>query len=301
MSGGVTHFKLGVLTIVAMTAMLVAVVVLGLHRSGAPTVAYHTYFDESVQGLGTGSPVKFRGVRIGSVSSIAIAPGGRYVDVTYAVDAATARRLRIEAAPAEVRARLNTQGLTGVKFIDIDFFPGAPAQTLPFPPARRSIAAQPSLLKGVETAIDAVGRRVPALIESATAAVDKLQDILDDIDNAALPDRIASTIDATNNVVSDARAIVRPARALLANVDAAVGKAHAMFDRINGDQGLVARAGEAVKSVDRLGQRALGSTEQLDRTLRDIGDAAQALRDLLDELERAPDMIVKGRARSKGP
>jgi paraquat-inducible protein B len=299
-SVGITHFKLGLLTIVAIAAMLAAVVVLGLHRSGAPTVTYHTYFDESVQGLGTGSPVKFRGVLIGSVASISIAPDGRYVDVTYSLDDETARRLHIESPPAEVRARLNTQGLTGVKFIDIDFFPYAPVQTLPFSPAPRTIAAQPSLLKGVETAIDTVGQRVPDLIESATTAVAQLQHVLDDIDRAAIPQRIASMVDTAKGIVVDARRVVAPARALIANVDAAVTKAHTMFDRINGDQGLVAAAHEAIKTADNVGRRALGSTDEIDRTMRDIGEAAQALRDLLDELERDPDMIVKGRAKAKG-
>ncbi len=293
-SGGITHFKLGLLTIVSAVALLAAIVVLGLHHAGAPTVSYHSYFDESVQGLGTGSPVKFRGVKIGNVSSIKIAPDGRFVDVTYALDEATVRRLHIETAPADVRARLNTQGLTGVKFIDIDFFPHAPAQTLPFPPAPRTIAVQPSLLKGVETAIDAVGLRVPALIESATTAFDKLNDILDDTDRAEIPRRIAATIEAFNDIAAGARRLVR-------NVDAAVTKTHAALDRINGDQGLVASAHDAVKSVDRLGRRAIGSTEELDRTMRDVGEAAQALRELLDELERDPDMILKGRARAKGP
>jgi hypothetical protein len=40
-----------------------------------------TYFDESVQGLDVGSPVKFRGVTLGTVSTITVAPDRRHVEV----------------------------------------------------------------------------------------------------------------------------------------------------------------------------------------------------------------------------
>ena len=44
------------------------------------------------------------------------------------------------------------------------------------------------------------------------------------------------------------------------------------------------------------GQNANGTVEQLEETLRDVGDAAQAIRDLAETLERDPDMLLKGRS-----
>jgi paraquat-inducible protein B len=316
-TAGVTHFKLGLLTLAVFAALVTTLVVLGLHRSGAPAVTYHTYFDESVQGLGTGSPVKFRGVRIGNVSSISIAPDGRYVEVAFALDVDATRRLRITDRPVGLRTQLSTQGLTGVKFIDMDVIPDAPPQLLPFTPAPRTIPAQPSLLKGVETAIHVVGERVPSLLEQMSRAIGKLDHLLDDIDGADIPARLAATIDLATEIATHARRVfasidrarlpaalsdlVERAGQLVANVDAAATTAQATLDTLGGEHGLVARAHEAVTGIDTLSRRAIGSTEEFDRTMRDVAEAAQALRDLLDAIERDPDMLVKGRTRGRGP
>ena len=39
--------------------------------------------------------------------------------------------------------------------------------------------------------------------------------------------------------------------------------------------------------------------EEVDRTLRELGDAARAVHDLADTIQRQPDMLVKGRAKAK--
>jgi hypothetical protein len=57
---------------------------------------------------------------------------------------------------------------------------------------------------------------------------------------------------------------------------------------------------KALTSIDDVGKRTAGTTEELDQTVRDVGEAARALRDFLEVLEREPDMIFKGRARNQG-
>jgi paraquat-inducible protein B len=49
------------------------------------------------------------------------------------------------------------------------------------------------------------------------------------------------------------------------------------------------------------GKTADGRAKELADTLRDVGEAAQSIRDLADTLERDPDMLLKGRAKGKGP
>ena len=57
------------------------------------TVSFVTYFDESVQGLEVGAPVKLRGVPIGHAVDIGFAPDRRHIEVvkSYAQERAEVR------------------------------------------------------------------------------------------------------------------------------------------------------------------------------------------------------------------
>src|SRR5699024_10296124 len=75
------HWKLGLFVVAALAIALATVVALGLRRLNRAADPLVTYFDESVQGLDVGSPVKFRGVTLGNVQSISVAPDHLHVEV----------------------------------------------------------------------------------------------------------------------------------------------------------------------------------------------------------------------------
>ncbi|HET6339943.1 MAG TPA: MlaD family protein, partial [Polyangiales bacterium] len=83
MSTPTNHWKLGMFVVVAMLIAVGGVVYFGTRRLPKETVTYASYFDEAVTGLETGSPVKFRGVNVGNVTSIAVAPDRRHVQVNF--------------------------------------------------------------------------------------------------------------------------------------------------------------------------------------------------------------------------
>lgn len=76
------HWKLGLFVVTGVVVGLGTVVALGARGLHKETVAYESFMDESVQGLEVGSPVKFRGVTIGNVSQIGVAPDVRHVRLT---------------------------------------------------------------------------------------------------------------------------------------------------------------------------------------------------------------------------
>ena len=82
MSTHVNHWKLGALVLAGFVLTLVTILVLGAESLKNESVSYVTFFDESVQGVELGSPVKFRGVTVWTVSAINIAPDKRRVKVT---------------------------------------------------------------------------------------------------------------------------------------------------------------------------------------------------------------------------
>src|SRR5689334_9285868 len=119
MSTPATQLKLGAFVLVAIAAAIAVALGLGL-RGRVSTLRYHTYFDENVQGLELGSPVTFRGVRIGAVGAIAIAPDRVHVDVALDIRERDAVQLDLDTRGPAMRARLETQGITGVKYVDVD-------------------------------------------------------------------------------------------------------------------------------------------------------------------------------------
>ena len=75
------HWKLGLFVVAGILAAAGTVFWLAAHRFQRDALQAVSYFDESVQGLDVGSPVKFRGVTIGTVTDITISPDHRHVQV----------------------------------------------------------------------------------------------------------------------------------------------------------------------------------------------------------------------------
>jgi ABC-type transporter Mla subunit MlaD len=304
-----TTFKIGLLAIAVAVAAVGLVFALGLRRS--PSDTYHTYFDETVQGLDVGAPVKYRGVRIGNVSTIRVAPDHKHVDVALALERGEARRLGLERGRPQLRARLAIQGVTGVKFIDIDFAdPATPLPTLTFTPARRYIPSRPSMLEDLGRDLAAIGHRVPHLVDRAIAALTKVEQVVDDLRASQLPSRVAAAIDNANAAIAEARALIRSvdrarlpdrARVTADKIDLAIARLDGVLARIGGDDGLVASARRATESFGDAGRSTQDSAVELERTLHDLGDAVRAFRDFIEEVDRDPDVLVKGRARTNKP
>src|SRR5215207_3578433 len=93
MSAPTNYYKLGLFVVVGFVVAVIGATVSGIASMRNETVKYHTYFNESVQGLDLGSAVKFRGVTIGHVSAIEIAPDHRLVDVVSELDVRDIKRL----------------------------------------------------------------------------------------------------------------------------------------------------------------------------------------------------------------
>lgn len=277
-----TQVKIGLFVLCAVAAAAVTAVVLGL-RARKPAVRYHSYFDESVSGLDVGSVVEYRGVRIGSVGSITVAPDRNRIDVGLDITAVDAADLGIaELAPA-LRARLDTSGITGVKYIDLEpASPGMPAPQLAFAPDPRYIPARHSLLHGLEHSAERLGQQIPTLVDRATVVIDKLGQVLDEVDREQLVTRIRVAVDHTDDAVEVLHEVARAAaRSKLAN------HAGAVLDDL-----------AATSSRARGWIAKLESDGELEQTMRDLSSAARAFRELVEDVQREPDMLVKGRARS---
>jgi hypothetical protein len=95
--------------------------------------------------------------------------------------------------------------------------------------------------------------------------------------------------------------VVENAGATVASFRSAADGLNKLLANLDGDHGLVATTQRSVVSFGEAGKNVAGATRDLDSTLGDIRDAAAAFRELANELERQPDMLIKGRAPGSGP
>lgn len=70
MSRKTNPFRLGLFIIIGTLLLVCVLAILGRGKSSSIRLRLETYLNESVNGLEVGSPIKFRGVKIGSVSQI---------------------------------------------------------------------------------------------------------------------------------------------------------------------------------------------------------------------------------------
>jgi paraquat-inducible protein B len=316
MAAPTNHFKIGLFALLIIAGAIVIVLTLGARSIKRDTVTYHTYFNESVQGLEIGAPVKFRGVTIGYVSDIEIAPDHRHVDVAsdlYSEDirrmglADDGRRFHI---PPDLRAQLGSQGITGVKFVSIDFFEPrmSPPPQLTFRTPERYIPAATSVMKNLEDTITKAMDKLPELVDAVVTITSRVDRMVAQLEKDDVTGKAAQTLAHADQVLTglsgtiakfDGAGLPVKAATTLDDTQKAVAKLNKVLDRLDGDDGLVASVRRASDAFGSFGRGANGSTRELDQTLREVREAAESIRVLADALERDPDMLLKGRAKAK--
>lgn len=105
--------RLGIFLALALVAFVGTLVALMGTELIESRPEYLIRFEQSVSGLDVGSPVKLRGVRVGTVESIRISPKNvEVVEVRISVDPKTPIK-------TDNVAVMNMQGITGLKFIEL--------------------------------------------------------------------------------------------------------------------------------------------------------------------------------------
>jgi paraquat-inducible protein B len=208
----------------------------------------------------------------------------------------------------DLRAQLGSAGITGLKFVLLDYFDPAqyPPPQLPFPPPAHYIPAVPSLLQNLEDTVRESADRLPDMTAAAAHALSSLDTILSQVDQGRLPERAAESFTRASSALGalerelnalDAAGLSRDTRRTLASFDATLTRANRMMDRLDGEHGLLASAQRSLDSFGDVAQGAQSLGGGLDATLRDLRGASRSLQRFLDALERDPDMLLKGRAR----
>jgi phospholipid/cholesterol/gamma-HCH transport system substrate-binding protein len=178
----VNYMVVGVFVLVLSAALIGGVLWLSSGKSyGTSYDLYQTYIKESVAGLNLNAPVRYRGVEVGRVQKIALAPGNvEQVQVTLAIERGTPVKV-------DTVAILSTQGLTGIAFVDLTGggrnSPELKAEpSAPYP----VISAGPSLMVRLDASLIDAGhtlKNAARLSEELPQLVKRIQHSADVFDN----------------------------------------------------------------------------------------------------------------------
>jgi paraquat-inducible protein B len=297
----------GVFVLGALALAVVGVLVFGSGRAFRRTQEFVLYFDRSVNGLRVGAPVKFKGVEVGSVSRIELslshrmmAPGHAPIPVVIELDAdrISDRGGRVSMTQEGLddviaqgfRAQLATESfVTGVLYIELDFFPGSPVNLVHEPEV--TVLEIPTL----PTALEQVQTKAAEIISK-----------LGEVDYRHLVDTLGQTLDGVSALVNspDLKAAIAKLDETVDHLNQAIAGVRNVTDGLGGQVGPIARS---LRETAERAQETLNGLRlqvepgsplayQLGRTLQDVGDAARAVRVLADELERNPSVVVRGKA-----
>ncbi|WP_419896298.1 MlaD family protein [Roseomonas sp. USHLN139] len=325
------YVRVGALILVGLALALGFVLFLTGGRLTRSTLVFETYLQESVIGLEVGAPVRYRGVQIGQVSQIGLVnaeypPSSRnqameafqLVLVRLALDPQKATIDTPERAEASVqrglRARLSSQGITGVAYIELDFvsptrFPAR--EDLPWQSAYPVIPAMPSTVAQVQNAAEAILARIQnapleELMGDITEIVALVKGQLQNGDAARVLAEASATMSSLRRTAegTDLPGLVADLRGTVTELRGLVGgpEARATLANVSG------AAEEMRRSLSRLPQ-AITALEQTLRTarnttqdanadlaplLRDLRAVAGNLRDTTEALRRAPGQAIFG-------
>jgi phospholipid/cholesterol/gamma-HCH transport system substrate-binding protein len=296
------YWKLGAFVLGGLVLALFVLVWLGAASWNRHTRTITTYFDESVQGLEVGSPIKFRGVSVGSVSEISVASDLRHVRVTSTVYENVLRRLGLaeggggfrqsESGDRQVRIQLTSTGLTGVKFLLIDFFDAKrfPIEKLAFDPGPNYVPSTPSTLKSIEEAAVDVGMQLPDLTMRASETLQRLANAVEDIEHTVQP-----LLSNDGEVVRVLAQYERTGAQIEHTAAALEQEVHA------------AQIATTTKALRDASAAVIGFSTDVSATADDARDSLAAFQETLDSvraltdyLERDPASLVRGRAPQNG-
>jgi len=278
-------------------------------------------FDGSVAGLDVGAPVSFRGVRVGSVSEIAVhlSPEGwahiyAYVEllpsaVVVEPGAAIPKGRQIEDLVAKgLRAELNLQSfVTGQLRVDLNFRAETPAHLVAADTGGiPQIPAVQSNLERLQSAVTelplqdiaqamlrtlASGER---LIDHLSAKMDPLTEKLDRSLGAAATTMETAT-ETLKRLQTDGSQTLRTVNELLAHaqhqVDARGADLATTLQAASRAANDLAGLAESANSLVAQRSRLRGD---LEATARDLAASASSLRGFAQQIERNPGLLVRG-------
>jgi paraquat-inducible protein B len=330
MSAKTNKTTIGLFVLGAIALALGAIVALGSGTFFTKTYRCIMFFPNSVGGLEVGAPVVFRGVPIGSVKEISIEADPThlkfYIPVVVEI---LGDKIKLTGKPGEkdqtlvdarkenpgnllaqlvdkgLRAQLVTQSfVTGQLAVSLDLMPDTPLRLV----GHSDIAEIPTVPSTFEKLTETI-KQLPLqeLVDRLIGAVTGIETLVNSPQLKALPGKIDATLNTGNTLLQEIRDKVGP---LAKNLDEAITNFGELAKHLDTrSEGLSSAAKTTLGSLDTTlkdSRSAINNFQKivnsnsptvtdLNRALAEITNAARAIREFANFLERHPEALIQGK------
>jgi paraquat-inducible protein B len=327
--------QIGAFVLGALVLAVAGVAVLASEAAFEEKTTFISYFDESVNGLDVGAPVKFKGVPIGQVSEILVRMDLEketfQVPVLYQIDLEplndqTGRSVNLadadvlrEQVDEGLRAQLQLESIvTGKLYVELTFVPqpqpvSADDRPAPYPEIPAVLSPMARLGEEASGLVSNLRRfDVNSINENLITFLSKANSAIDELNVPAIRDTVIAAVRSVQTVANSPglhEALSRlPAlsqrvdttltdvQALARSLESSVDPTRAELEQASAD--LRTTMAELQSTLQRI--RSMLSTDsgigyRVDDALVSLADAAEALRVLAVSLERDPGMFIRGK------
>ncbi len=255
---------------------------------------YQTYMQESVAGLNLNSPVRYRGVEIGRVQKIMLAPGNvEQVQLTLAIE---------QGVPIKVDtvAILQAHGLTGIAYVELT---GGGKGSQPLQAQKEGtypvIRSGPSLMARLDSSVTSLLANLNKTSENLNAVLDEnnrraIKNTLTDL--ATLSRTLAARSGTIDAGLGDAAHTLKNTARMSDELPQFIQRVQRSADAFEKMSDEVSRAASntsnTMESAQQFSTSTLPEAHQLVLELRDL---TASLRRVSDQLEQNPSVLLRGK------
>ena len=328
MSTQVNKTVVGIFMVSAIALLVAAVLILGSGKFFKHLPKYVMFFKGSVAGLSVGSPVLFRGVKVGEVKEIKLSfnPKDLSANIPVIVELGQAKvEVQGETADGPIgeqkgmiqklidkgfRGQLGMQSfVTGQMMITLDLYPGSPAVFVGTEPKYTEIPTIPTPIQELTRKLEKLP--IEDIFKETQQAMTAISKIVNSPELAAMLRSISEGVSETRILVKNVDRQIGPAGT---NVNEAVREVKKLASRLEGDIGplmaTVTKAADEAGIALKRSHTVLGNAEgimagdspmgyRLMKSLEEFEAAARSMRTLADTLDQHPEMLIYGKKGTK--
>ncbi|HWE26136.1 MAG TPA: MlaD family protein [Myxococcales bacterium] len=310
---------IGAFVVGAVALVAAGITVFGSGKFFQKRLTFVMFFSGSITGLSIGSPVEFRGVKVGKVTNIAAVFDPKALTITIPVYVEVDPKSLIVSGVEDASNVFATQNLyeplleKGLKaqldiesfitrqlYINMDFYPDKPAKLLGLDPRYPEIPTIPSLQEQIVQTLQKLPEKIINVAEgierlvNSPAAQQSLRDLdglIKGVANEVKPlmASLTGTSDAAHRTFAQAEKTLSlkegPSADMAASFTDTMKKAGASLDQMR----------STLDSYQQVATQNANVGYDLTKTLAELDAAARSVRSLAEYLELHPEAVLKGK------